>query len=145
MTRLDRHLQVFMDTARSCLNIPYKYAGNNPFGMDCSGFVCWCLRAAGIVRYNEDRSADGLWEKLRYARVDDPRYGAIVFWFDSTDKARHIGICISETHYYGAEGGGSRVKTSKDANLHNAFVRLAPLTGRSGEPRFVYPWDSPGT
>ena len=137
---MEPHRRVFMETAHSCLNVPYEWGGNNPLGLDCSGYVCWCLKAAGLLRYNEDAAADGLWHRFSSMECPTPRAGAMVFWFNANDKAYHIGICYSDTHYYGAEGGGSAVEDKEDADLHNAFVRLAPLSGRSGKRRYAYPW-----
>ena len=137
---MEPHRRVFMETAHSCLNVPYEWGGNNPLGLDCSGFVCWCLKRAGMISRRVDMSADGLWHKYKAVECDGPIPGALVFWFDGDGDAIHIGICKSELFYYAAEGGGRLVKTPEDADMKDAFVGINAFATRSGVRRYAYPW-----
>lgn len=122
--------ELFIDYAMRYVGIPYKWGGYNPIsGMDCSGFVCQCLTAFGIISQRE--TAQGTYERLKnisQANVYQP--GAIVFFGKSTSDICHVGILINDSLMVEAGNGNSRVLTKEDADLANAFIRVRPILAR---------------
>jgi len=131
---------IFMDTVESQLGRWYIYGGDDPLGFDCSGLVVEALKSIGWLNHGQDFTADGLWHHYRgLYRSDEARRGALVFWFDKSGRATHIGVCSTRWHYIAAEGGGRNVNTISDAIKANAFIKTRPLTERPGA-RFLYLW-----
>ncbi|MDF1545096.1 MAG: NlpC/P60 family protein [bacterium] len=50
----------FLQTALSYLGRPYRWGGDDPSGIDCSGLVVECLKSVGTLEEHEDFSADRL-------------------------------------------------------------------------------------
>ncbi len=135
-------LQTFMRVVNSFLNQPYRWAGDDPSGFDCSGLVVEGLRAVGYMGEKEDLTANGLFHKYYNKQTDRPRTGCLAFRFNNTDKAVHVVVCLDEYSYIGADGGGSRTLTVEDAWRDNAFVKIRQIENLGAEDRvkFVNPW-----
>ncbi|MFW7344416.1 NlpC/P60 family protein, partial [Pollutimonas sp. H1-120] len=61
---------LILSYAQQSMGIPYRFGGNSPDGLDCSGLVEMTYRAAGL---RVPRTADGQYRAL--PRVDAPRPG----------------------------------------------------------------------
>jgi len=132
---------MFMDTVERQLGRWYIYGGDDPLGFDCSGVIVEALKTVGRLKNYEDLTADGLWHRFRALHKEkQARRGALVFWFDKSGRAAHVGVCRTSWHYIAAEGGGEHVKTMEDAIKFNAFIKMRPLTERPGA-QFLYLWE----
>ncbi len=94
-----------IEYARSFILHPYFYGGDDPWGIDCSGFVIECDKSVGLFLHNFDDSADGLWNRMKHAIVPKARPGDHVFWFDG-DRASHVELAVNQYQTIGASGGG---------------------------------------
>lgn len=126
----------------------YRWGGDDPTGLDCSGLVIECLQAAGAFPRGEDTTAEGLWQLYRHdARFHvDSQPGDLVFWRGSTGRMVHVGLLLDPKDFYmGAEGGGRRTRTRDDAVHQNAYVCVRPVEsrGRRGDRYFANPYNAP--
>ena len=124
--------------AHSLLHTPYRWGGDDPAGIDCSGMVIDCLQAVGLFPLKSDTTADGLYNKFRKNGIAEiPQPGDMVFWFDSEGKAYHVAIAIDRFHCITADRGGKRIKTLEDAIKHNAFIKIRRIDHRKDLPKVV--------
>jgi cell wall-associated NlpC family hydrolase len=81
--------------ANTLLNTPYKVAGKDSLGFDCSGFVSYVFRKHGVEVPPSSRHIAELGEKIT---SEEARPGDLVF-FRGTDpnstEIGHIGIVVS--------------------------------------------------
>jgi len=97
----------FINYLESCKWTPYFWGGDDPIlGFDCSGFIVEGLKGVGEIQELSDYTADGLFNKYATNEVPEPYAGCLVFWFNSEDRAIHIGAAIDETFFIHAGGGG---------------------------------------
>lgn len=135
----DLALKRFLQTAESYLGTPYIFGGDDPSGLDCSGFVVECLKAVGFLGENEDYSANGLLGLYQHHACDDPRAGAILFYLDTEGKAFHVVICLDDCYQIGASGGTGATKTTEAAWQANAYVKIRPIPRLlDGRHKLVY-------
>jgi hypothetical protein len=129
---------VALDVWRSFLNVPYRWAGDDPMeGVDCSGLVLEGLKAVGLVPRELDITADSL---LRQTFKDYPREtidrllrrGMLVFWALPNQPVHHVEIVWATFHdrvlTLGASGGGSRTIDRATAVKQNAYVKIRRIT-----------------
>jgi len=120
------------------LLIPYRWGGDDPIGgFDCSGLVVEMLKSNGMIKENEDYTADGLMRK--YPKVNRPEIGVLVL-YGTQQKAVHVGICLDHYRMIEAGGGGSNTQTDDDAERQNAFIKIRPINRRSDFLCFVDPF-----
>ena len=119
------------DYAKSFIGVPYIYGGNNPIvGMDCSGLVCECLKAVGILSSHSDFTAQGLYE--HFVNIGYPEFAKsdadfILFFGSSRSKISHVAIGIDDKLMIESGGGDSLTTTIEAAKKLNAFVRIRPI------------------
>ncbi|MDR5902597.1 MULTISPECIES: C40 family peptidase [Halomonas] len=103
---IDRVL--ILAAAERTLGTPYRFGGNSPTGVDCSGLVQLAYQAAGLA---VPRTADDQFRRL--PKVDRARPGDLLF-FDTSGggKASHVGIYRGNGQMIHAPGRGRRVETS---------------------------------
>lgn len=119
--------------ALSFLGTPYKYGGNNPMdgGMDCSGFVSEVLRAAGSIGWNEDLTAQQIYNRVEASgRAGVVQSKSLAFFGESVTKITHVGFCLDPYVMIEAGGGGKTTDTLPDAANNNAMIRLRPIKYR---------------
>ncbi|MFP4138460.1 MAG: C40 family peptidase [Halomonas sp.] len=99
---------LILSAAERSLGTPYRFGGNSPDALDCSGLVELAYRAAGI---EVPRTADDQFRAL--PSVDRARPGDLLF-FDTSGggKASHVGIYRGDGQMIHAPGRGRRVETS---------------------------------
>ena len=132
-----REKTTFLRVAWSFLGVLYRWAGNDPTGLDCSGLVVECLKAIGKLRPGQDLSAQGLFDTFvagKNTEVLAPTAGALLFWQNTVGHIIHVAICIDDDFCITANGGGRSVKTVEDAVKKNAFVAIRPWDHRRTKP-----------
>ena len=92
------NIQKMIETAKAQLGKPYVWGAEGPNSFDCSGFVYYCLRAAGSDRgrYNaKGYSEVPEWDKIE--GFDDLEIGDLLFfWSSKRHKIGHVGIYIGD-------------------------------------------------
>jgi cell wall-associated NlpC family hydrolase len=82
--------------AHSLLGVPYKYAGTDKNGFDCSGFVHFVFKKHAIAL---SRSSRLLATEGKLVAAEEAQPGDLIF-FTGTDPAStsvgHVGIVVSE-------------------------------------------------
>lgn len=132
--QISRARHWFLKTALAYLGTPYVWAGDDPSGFDCSGFVLECLKTAGLVDDGIDMTSDALWNRFCAQTATSPHAGALLFTFDRNNgRARHVAICLDSDFQIGASGGDARVGTASRAWERNAWVRIRPIVGFQGK------------
>lgn len=98
--------------AKQFLGTPYKWGGTSPLGFDCSGFVQYVYKNAGIdlprVSYQQAQAGKRI-------SVAEAKPGDLVAW-DTSDRnngADHIGIYLGGGLVIHAPKPGDKVKISK--------------------------------
>ncbi|MBD3897844.1 C40 family peptidase [Halomonas sp. ML-15] len=94
---------MILANAQQALGTPYRFGGNTPRGLDCSGLVEMAYRAAGI---RVPRTADDQFRQL--PQVDTARPGDLLF-FGRGRKATHVGIYQGDRQMIHAPGRGREV------------------------------------
>lgn len=106
---VDQLIQV----AKSQLGTKYAWGGSTPNGFDCSGFIYYAYKAAGL---NTNRySSEGYHMRSHY--VTTPTLGDLVF-FEGTYKAgiSHVGIYIGNNEFIHASNDGVMI-----SNLNESY------------------------
>lgn len=121
------------------------WGGDGPY-FDCSGFVQEVLRGAGRYPRDIDRTAHELRQHYAECATDKPIAGCLVFFWSQTDHQRvaHVGFCISETQYIGAEGVMPGIDTEVEAIKSHAFVCIRDIDSRPRCAGFVDPFMKQG-
>ncbi|EFL51648.1 NLP/P60 protein [Solidesulfovibrio fructosivorans JJ]] len=98
-----------VDTARSQIGVPYRYAGQSPRqGFDCSGFVQWVYARHGIrlPRRTDDQIRVG-----RHVSKSELRPGDLVFFMPSAKSGSlHVGIFDGHGAFIHSPSSGGRVR-----------------------------------
>lgn len=127
----------FVQTALAFHRTPYRWGGDDPSGFDCSGMVVECLKSCGLLKEDDDLTADGLWSRYRSRERRRPRRGRLVFRFDPYDRARHVAICLDRYFIIEAGGGSPGIHIPADAWRSNAWVRIRPIESDPRPTRHV--------
>ncbi|SES90014.1 peptidoglycan endopeptidase LytE [Oceanobacillus limi] len=110
---LDYDVDKLINTANNQLGAGYAWGGTTPSGFDCSGFIYYAYKQAGmdIMRH----SSEGYYNRSYY--IDTPKLGDLVF-FEGTYKAgiSHVGIYIGNNEFIHASSNGVVI-----SNLNNAY------------------------
>lgn len=123
-TTLSDEKFVFLSVALSYLNQPYKWGGDDPTGIDCSGLVVECLASAGMVGEWFDATADMLMHRFNATTTTDLQPGSLIWRVNDKNHATHVMISLGKGWLIEAGGGHRGVTTEGEAAKANAFVRI---------------------
>lgn len=125
----------FLELATEYLGKEYRWGGDDPInGFDCSGFVIELAKSVGLMRENEDYTANMLANK--YKEVTELKPGNLVFWDWNRDGViDHVEIVLTKLDdgtvlSIGASGGDSRSTSAQRAAAQNAYIKIRPLRER---------------
>lgn len=125
------------------LNVPYKWAGQNYLGMDCSGFVLTVLHDVGVTL--PDMTAHGLYEYcLDHGSHSVQGVCDSLLFFGSQTKISHVAISLGEVDGQwlmieaGGAGKNSLKMTPEELANRDARVRIKPVSNRSDLVASVY-------
>lgn len=121
----DTKLEKFLKAANSKLGCEYVLGDSGPNTFDCSGFVTWCLRQAGVS--TQRLNAAGFSKSSRWktiTKVDDIKKGDILFFkSDNSSGVSHCGIYIGSGMMIDASSAnGKVVKRAVSAYWKRNFV-----------------------
>lgn len=121
-----------LEYALSFVGTPYRWGGQSPGGIDCSGLVIEILTQAGVLPHNYDTTAQGLYSTYSkdWPTVLYPYPGALVFYGRGLASITHVAFALDGYRVLEAGGGNSSTRTKEDAWLRNAFVRIRPANYR---------------
>lgn len=128
--------------ATSWLGRPYRWGGDDPSGIDCSGLVIEILQGVGLLPHGWDGTAQMIHDYFKrfVLNHDEPLPGALVFYQNAAGLITHVGMIISSGLVLQAGGGGSSTQTPEDAWKQNAFVKIRPIDYRPERRILVDPF-----
>jgi cell wall-associated NlpC family hydrolase len=91
-TQSSAKTQKLLNEAQKHLGVPYKEAGIDPTGFDCSGFTCYVFEQNGV---SLPRRAVDQYTFCQKIDPDEAHAGDLVFFSNGT-QINHVGILISE-------------------------------------------------
>jgi cell wall-associated NlpC family hydrolase len=83
--------QQLLQEAQKYIGVPYKMAGIDPNGFDCSGFTCYLFEKKGIEL---PRRATDQYEYCQPISAQEATAGDLVF-FSNGGEVNHVGILVS--------------------------------------------------
>ncbi len=121
----DTRLEKFLKAANSKIGCEYILGDSGPKTFDCSGFVTYCLRQAGVS--TQRMNAAGFSKSSRWktiSKFDDIKKGDILFFkSDASSSVSHCGIYIGGGMMIDASSAnGKVVKRSVSAYWKRNFV-----------------------
>jgi len=84
-------------TAESCLGTPYRYAGIDRRGLDCSGLVFFSFKEG--LNYSVPRSSEALYGWVEKINTEDLQIGDLVFFITTGPGISHVGIYAGEGRF----------------------------------------------
>jgi len=106
--------RTLLRTAHGLQGVPYYFGGSSPRGFDCSGFVQYVFRAAGIVL---PRAADSQYYSSSRISLSQLRAGDLVFFTTYDYGASHVGIYIGNSQFIHASSSRGVMVSS----LHDSY------------------------
>lgn len=113
------------DYAERWIGTLYKWGGDDPTGLDCSGFVIEVLKSEGL--FTGDTTANGLMNKYREVVPGNEKVCDMAFWTTSAGRAYHVGLILAGNRVIEASGGDSGTRTEEDAAIDNAYIKIRSL------------------
>jgi murein DD-endopeptidase len=95
------------ETALTLLGRPYRFGGDTPDGLDCSGLVRYSYRTAGV---DVPHSTAALRRRTRPVSTRHIRKGDLVFFKQLGKKYSHVGIYVGGNHFVHAPSSGKTVR-----------------------------------
>jgi peptidoglycan endopeptidase LytE len=92
--------------AKKLINIPYRFGGNNLFGIDCSGFV---QKVYGMIGINLPRSARQQFKEGELIDKAELSIGDLVFFRTYAPFPSHVGIYLGDDLFIHASSAKKKV------------------------------------
>ena len=110
-------------SAMALRGVPYVFGGTSPSGFDCSGFVQYVFRKAGI---NLPRMADEQYNAVNKTLF--PKEGDLVFFSTYAPGVSHVGVYIGNDNFVHASSSqGITVSSLKDGYWSIRYVGAGGL------------------
>lgn len=106
--------------------VPYVFGGTSPSGFDCSGFIQYVLRHAGIA---VPRMADEQYYAAE--KVDVPKTGDLVFFETYMPGVSHVGLSLGGNEFIHASSSkGITVSSLDDDYWKRSYVGAGRVFAR---------------
>lgn len=89
--QLDFQSSQLLREAQNYIGVPYKWAGTDPTGFDCSGFTCYLYEKQGLKL---PRRAIDQYAYCQPIAANEAKAGDLVFFSDGVE-VNHVGILVS--------------------------------------------------
>lgn len=115
-------LNKMLKSAKKYLGYPYVYGGTTPRGFDCSGFVVYNSKKAGISHL--PRTAHQQYKHTKPVSRKNLQPGDLVFFHNRNNRKRigHVGIYIGDDKFIHARGG-KKARDVTITSLNNSYYR----------------------
>jgi probable lipoprotein NlpC len=120
-------------TAESFLGTPYRYAGIDRKGLDCSGLVFLSFRES--LNYTIPRSSEGIYNWTEKIRTEDLQPGDLVFFVTTGQRVSHLGIYAGEGRFIHSASEGPQTGVIYSRLEESYWKRTYIGAGRA------LPWD----
>jgi cell wall-associated NlpC family hydrolase len=109
--------QAIIQTAQNLLGVKYRYGGTSPSqGFDCSGFVQYSHRLAGIYI---PRTTGQQYKAVKRISRQYLKQGDLVFFKTAISRGvSHVGIYLGNNKFIHAPSSGKHVKISSMKNRY---------------------------
>jgi cell wall-associated NlpC family hydrolase len=119
---------LFVTVVKQNIGLPYIYGGQGPRGCDCSGFIIYCARLAGISM--PDMTAKEMLETHFHDFKKLPaaaQPGDLLFYGDTALRISHVMVVINRWKngalvVAGARGGNALTTNEDIARKQGAFI-----------------------
>ncbi len=95
----DDKFSALITEAEKYLGYPYVWGGSSPStSFDCSGFVCWVLKASGVWDIGRT-TAQGIFNQCITIPASERKAGDIIFFtgtYNSVGAVSHVGIYVGD-------------------------------------------------
>lgn len=111
--------------AEAQIGDPYVKGAKGPDSFDCSGFVYYCMKSAGLSVSRtsaKNYAARSSWKKIE--KISDLKKGDLIFWrSDSSSTVSHVGICTGGGGFIHASSAKGEVCRSSFGGSSSYWVR----------------------
>lgn len=111
--------KLILSTAKTLIDVPYKWGGKSSLGFDCSGFVQAVLKACGL---NIPRDAYQQFDYFKNSRIkfSDVLPGDLHF-FGETNNINHVGFSLGSSEILHSQGAVRIEDLKNNQNLSDIY------------------------
>lgn len=113
-----------LNKAKKYIGTPYRFGGTTPSGFDCSGFMQYVFKNAGI---NLPRSSRDMATVGSHVSRDALRVGDMVFFAHSGGRISHVGMYVGDNKFIHSPSSG---KTVEITSLNSNYWKPRYITAR---------------
>jgi glucan-binding YG repeat protein len=138
--------EIISDTALDYVGVPYVWGGTTPSGFDCSGFITYTYKKAGI---SLPRMTSDMYSKGQAVSKSDLKEGDLVFFTTYKAGPSHVGIYLKDNKFVHAGDSGVQVSELSNPYWTKAYYGskrvLSTMTGWSQEDGKWYYYQGDGS
>lgn len=107
--------------AQEWVGTPYKFGGNNPKGIDCSGLVCRIYDS--LYRIKLPRTSSQQYQACTRIAPGDLREGDLLFFGKSPEQVSHVGIYLGANQFvHASESKGVIISKLSESWYQKHFI-----------------------
>lgn len=118
-----------VSVAYAQLGTPYKWAGDEPGGFDCSGLIKYCYGLSGIVLPHSANQIQALCKKVAVPLPGDLWFGYPGDSGAPAGAAGHVEMVVGPAIMIGADTPGTRVRIDTIFTNPNVFLNFGRVPG----------------